>query len=220
MDPLLCLPDDKERREAENGIVQIEYIEHLVADQQLTKLRESHVLELQSMAIDGIYPCGGSYRDARSTVIISGSKHELPEAARVPFLVQDAIELINENNEFSSLDRAAYALWRFNWIHPFRGGNGRTSRAIAYLILCMDAGRMWPGTKTMPSLIYQYRSDYIKALQAVDAKERETPGAPGNVEPMSIFLRDRLIEQMASAIDESSSKGHRVVRTKSGPKPN
>jgi fido (protein-threonine AMPylation protein) len=24
------------------------------------------------------------------------------------------------------VERAAYALWRLNWIHPFAGGNGRT----------------------------------------------------------------------------------------------
>ena len=209
MNPLLCPPTEKARLEARNGLEQLALIEHLVVDRGCSDLRESHVMELQQLAVEGIYPCAGTYRDARFKVSIEGSPHQLPEAARVPLLVKDAIELINNSESFSSLDRAAYALWRFNWIHPFRGGNGRTSRAIAYLILCMDEGRMWPGPKTMPSLIYDHRRAYIDALQAVDANEKGSPDNLSNVEPMSNFLREMLIEQMASAIDESSNKGRK-----------
>lgn len=205
--PLLCLPACKNDLEAENGTVQLDLIEHLVTTQPGSKLRESHILELQKLAIENIYPCGGTYRDARFRVSIEGSPHQLPEAARVPLLVRDAIDTINNTSTLSSLDRAAYALWRFNWIHPFRGGNGRTSRAIAYLILCMDSGRMWPGTTTVPSLIYNHREEYIQALQAVDANEKGSPDDPANIEPMTNFLRARLIEQVAAAIDESGSKG-------------
>ena len=142
MNPLLCPPTEKARLEARNGLEQLALIEHLVVDRGCSDLRESHVMELQQLAVEGIYPCAGTYRDARFKVSIEGSPHQLPEAARVPLLVKDAIELINNSESFSSLDRAAYALWRFNWIHPFRGGNGRTSRAIAYLILCMDEGQI------------------------------------------------------------------------------
>ena len=134
-----------------------------------------------------------------------------------PLLVRDAIELINGSEDFSSLDRAAYALWRFNWIHPFMGGNGRTSRAIAYLILCVDLGGMWPGTKAMPSLIYEHRADYIKALRAVDENEKNSPHESANIAPMSDFLREMLIEQMASAIDDSSNKGRKSGKVKSKP---
>lgn len=219
VDPLLCHPHDKARLEAKNGLAQLALIEQLVVDTRCSVLRESHVLQLQQLAIEGIYPCGGTYRDARFRVSIEGSPHQLPEAARVPLLVRDAIALINDTESFSSLDRAAYALWRFNWIHPFRGGNGRTSRAIAYLILCMDEGRMWPGTKTMPSLIYDHRRAYIQALQAVDANEKAAPYSPANIEPMASFLRDRLIEQMASAIDEANNKGRKSGGRKAGPGP-
>lgn len=207
MDPLLCAPAVKVNLEARNGSTQLEFIEHLVIEQRCSTLRGSQVLELHKLAIEDIYPCGATYRDARFRVSIEGSPHQLPEAARVPLLVRDAIDTINNTSTFSSLDRAAYALWRFNWIHPFRGGNGRTSRAIAYLILCMDSGRMWPGTTTVPSLIYNHRQEYIQALQAVDANEKGSPDDPANIAPMTNFLRERLIEQLAAAIDESGSKG-------------
>lgn len=29
----------------------------------------------------------------------------------------------------------AYVLWKLNWIHPFADGNGRTARAVAYVVM-------------------------------------------------------------------------------------
>jgi Fic family protein len=118
-------------------------------------VRESHVLMLQQLAVDEIYPCG-TYRDARTTIRINDSKHVPPEAVFVPSHIQEMLEHINDRKR-PALERAAYALWRLNWIHPFRGGNGRTSRCIAYLILCIDLGAMLPGLPTLPSLIYDKR---------------------------------------------------------------
>jgi Fic family protein len=63
--------------------------------------------------------------------------------------VRDAVNWINQASERSPLERAGYALWRFNWVHPFRGGNGRTSRAVAYLIVCMAEQMMLPGKRAI-----------------------------------------------------------------------
>lgn len=59
----------------------------------------------------------------------------------------------------------------------------------------------------MPSLIYVYREEYVRALQAVDAAEQTAPGDLANIRPMTEFLRRMLMMQMASAIDELSAKG-------------
>ena len=48
---------------------------------------------------------------------------------------------------------AAYTMWRVNWIHPFAGGNGRTSRAVSNLVLCARLGYRLPGTLTVPEQI-------------------------------------------------------------------
>jgi Fic family protein len=64
---------------------------------------------------------------------------------------------------------AAYLMWRVNWIHPFFGGNGRTARAVAYLILCARLGFRLPGTQTIPDLIIANRDPYYRALQAADS---------------------------------------------------
>lgn len=174
-------------------------------DYQIEELRESHVLELQKLAIQNIYPCGGTYRDARVAVRIANSPHEIPEPALVPGLVREAIDWINRERERSPLERAAYALWRFNWIHLFRGGNGRTSRAVAYLIVCMSERTMLPGAPVMPDLIYDRRDEYIRALQAVDALATQAPDSP-DFTPMLDFLTEVITTQLATALANLSRR--------------
>jgi len=59
-------------------------------------------------------------------------------------------------------------MWRVNWIHPFFGGNGRTARALAYLVLCARLGFVLPGTNTIPDQIVADRDPYYDALRQAD----------------------------------------------------
>ena len=60
-------------------------------------------------------------------------------------------------------------MWRVNWIHPFFGGNGRTARVIAYLVLSARLGFTIPGEVTIPDLIDSEKEPYYKALREADA---------------------------------------------------
>ncbi len=68
-----------------------------------------------------------------------------------------------------ALHLAAYLMWRLNWIHPFVDGNGRTSRAISYLALCVRLGNLIPGSPTIADQIVDNRQPYYEALDAADA---------------------------------------------------
>lgn len=198
--PLQCSAEEKDPLEAQNGLEQLSYIGYLVNDLKIQEISEAHVRGLQAIAIRGIYPCVGEYRTAFHNVQIKGSNHVLPSAYQVPQLVRGAVDWINESRGTrSGLERASYALWRLNWIHPFAGGNGRTSRAIAYLILCVDMEAMLPGVPTVPGLIYDRREEYIHALQAADRGELAT-GSP-DLSAMTQFLKEVVTRQLASAID-------------------
>jgi Fic family protein len=195
--PLLCPPEEKAAREAANGLDQIQCISELVQT-GVQEIRESHVRELHRLAVNGIYPCGGSFRQI--AVSITNSDHIPPAHTLVRSFVADALDWINGNRTTKpALERASYALWRFNWIHPFAGGNGRTSRALAYLIICADEQAMLPGKPNMPTRIYDRRRDYIKALRAADASEK-ADGA--DFSEMINFLEDVLMQQMAELIDK------------------
>lgn len=210
---LLCAPDQKAELEVRNGAEQLDYVTELV-ESGARELRESHVLGLHAIAVRDVYPCGGRYRDATKDVFIQNSKHQVPHCALVPSYVRDAIDWVNRATKRSALERAAYAQWRFNWIHPFAGGNGRTSRAITYLIVCMHEGRMLPGVPTMPTLIYDAPDEYIAALRAVDESQRaaDAQSTPEQlIQPdfsvMADFLRRMLMKQFAAAIYRLASGG-------------
>ena len=203
--PLLCPEDEKARRESENGVAQIDYITHLVTELRITEIRESHVREFQRIAVNGIYPCAGKYRGANVKVVIKGSRHRLPEASHVEHLVIDLVDDLNSSRgQESATRRAANALWRLNWIHPFRGGNGRTSRALCYLILCLDMGMMLPNVPTVPTLILDRRKDYIAALRAADASVADVDGGVLDLTAMEFLVTDVVTRQLAFAINHLS----------------
>jgi Fic family protein len=60
-------------------------------------------------------------------------------------------------------------MWRVNWVHPFSDGNGRTSRMIAYVVLCVRLGFRLPGTNTIPEQIAADKHPYYVALEAADS---------------------------------------------------
>jgi Fic family protein len=200
-DPLLCAPAEKAQLETNNTAAQLEYIEHVVeqaaGDGGTFRLRESHVLELQRIAVDGIYPCAGQYRSVTRTaeLVGGGATLQIPEPALVPGLVRDAIDHLNGaigpgGQPSVAMNAAAWALWRFNWIHPFAGGNGRTARAVAYLILCADWGRLIPGKPSLPTLMSQRRVEALRALRLADASQ--------DVSVLAALVARCMIEQLRS----------------------
>ena len=202
-DPYLrCDPSEKTALELENGLLQFEYIEYLIQNLRITDLRTSHVRELKRIAIDRIYSCSDAYRDAFRQVRIEGSQHELPHESRVPLLVDEMIDHLNaERDTRSAVERAAYAIWRTNWIHPFPGGNGRTARALGYLILCIDLGRVPGGEPQFPTLIYNAAEAYTRALRHADAGEKQ--GQP-DLSPMIALVDDAITRQLRSLIERET----------------
>ena len=129
----------------------------------------------------------------------SRSRHELPHESLVPSLVDDMVDQLNrDRGVVSAIDRAAFAIWRTNWIHPFPGGNGRTARALGYLVLCMDLGSVPGGQPQFPTLIYDAAGAYTRALRAADAAEKE---GRLDLSAMAELVRDAMTRQFASLID-------------------
>jgi Fic family protein len=164
-------PEEQARIEARNGVDQFdavtEMIDHFSDPERKFKLRPSHLLHLQRIALKGLSAYAGNFRPA--DIEIGGSRHKPPGAHVVPEEVEHMCDYVNDNWEKSSpVHLAAYALWRLNWIHPFTDGNGRTARAISYLLLCLRLGYRLPGTNTIPEQIAKDKTPYYKALEAAD----------------------------------------------------
>jgi Fic family protein len=164
-------PEEQAKIEARNGVRQFdavtEMIESFSDPERKFKLRPSHLLHLQRIALEGLSSYAGNFRPA--SIEIGGSKHKPPSAHMVPEEVEHMCDYINDNWEKRlPVYLAAYALWKLNWIHPFTDGNGRTARAISYLLLCLRLGYRLPGTNTIPEQIAKDKNPYYKALEAAD----------------------------------------------------
>jgi len=121
----------------------------------------------------------------------------------VGILVEEMCDWVNENFlSRSALFLCAYVMWRLNWIHPFTDGNGRTSRAIAYLILCARLGDRLPGRNTVPEQIAANRTPYYNALEAADAGEKA--GVP-DLSALEGLLKEQLAIQLRDAWEAAQS---------------
>lgn len=164
-------PDEQAKIEARNGVRQFdaftEMLENFSHPERKFKLRPSHLLLLQRIALEGLSSYAGNFRPAG--IEIGGSRHKPPGAHMVPEEIEHMCDYVNDNWEKSSpVHLAAYVLWKLNWIHPFTDGNGRTARAISYLLLCLRLGYRLPGTNTIPDQIVKDKQPYYKALEAAD----------------------------------------------------
>ena len=93
---------------------------------------------------------------------------------------------------------AAYALWRLNWIHPFAQGNGRTSRALCYFLLCQKYDVWLPGAPILPELVRQNRGEYYELL--ADADKNSNDAGFTDLSGIESYLERLLIEQLNSVV--------------------
>ena len=185
---------EKARLESRNGLLQFDEVLRRI-DEAIGRgrllLRPSMIQHFQRIAIQDIYTCAGNYRI--KPVIIGNTTHQPPPPSGVSLLVEELCDYVNDTEHRTPVHLAAYAMWRVNWIHPFAGGNGRTSRAVSYLVLCANLGYRLPGTLAIPEQIVVNRQPYYKALDAADAA-----WAKGNLDVsiMEQLLSDLLAKQL------------------------
>jgi Fic family protein len=199
---LVLDPDEKAALEARNGLLQFDEVLSLIdqaKEEGKFTLRPSVIQRLHRIAIQDIYTCAGNYRLA--PVSIEGTSHHPPPPADVAEAVEQMCDYVNNNGEKSPLHLSAYLMWRINWIHPFAGGNGRTSRAVSYLILGTRLGYRIPGTLTIPDQIVANRQPYYKALDCADAA---WAGGALDVSVMEGLLSDMLAAQLLSILQAAT----------------
>jgi len=151
---------------------------------------------LHRKALEGISLFAGNARPG--PVEIQKSKHTPPGAHLVHNLLEEMCDHINQYFETETpLYLAAYAMWRLNWIHPFDDGNGRTSRAVSYLVLCARLGMgPLPGKRTIPDQIVENRDPYFEAIEEADEAWKD-----GQIvlTKMQALLARLLVDQLNSA---------------------
>jgi Fic family protein len=164
--------EEKAALEARNGLLLSESVEKMVEPSKAGfRMTPELLCDLQSLAIKDIYTCAGKFRTV--DVRITNTPHVPPRWQDVPRYAEEMCSYVNGNFGKSALHLAAYLMWRHNWIHPFAGGNGRTSRAISYLVLNVRLGFVLPGHNTIAQQIVKCRDPYYDALKSADQSERD-----------------------------------------------
>jgi Fic family protein len=202
---VLTDPDAIARREAENGIRQfnlaLEIIRSHVKDTDRPfRLRSSLILRLHKAALDGLHPLAGTWRN--TPVTIGGSGHQPPDEAFVSEEVELMCDYVNDHwHDASAVHLCAYVLWKLNWIHPFSDGNGRTARAVAYVVLSAKLDSLLPGAPTIPEQIANDKSPYYKSLESAD---KHLIDGKIDVTLLEEMLEGMLAKQLLNAAKQAS----------------
>ena len=113
-------------------------------------------------------------------------------------------EYVNDNwAAKSAVHLAAYVLWKMNWIHPFADGNGRTARAVSYVVLSIKLDSLLPGTPTIPEQIAGDKTPYYDALEAAD---RSWASDRIDVSALEDILGRMLAQQLLNAAKEAAGE--------------
>ena len=129
-------------------------------------------------------------------------------------------DYVNDNWTEDGWHLASYLMWKLNWIHPFEDGNGRTSRAISYLVLCIKLGLRLPGNKTIPEFIAENKGPYYTAIDKADSAAKQ---GRIDVSAMEQVLKEALTKQLADFADavtgghltgDSGMSSHHIEPTK------
>jgi Fic family protein len=195
----------KARQEALNTLRQydrmVEIIQLALGQPQRLRLRPSSIQELNRISIKNIEVEAGRWRD--QPIVIDGSSHQPPPPEEVPKHIDDLCDYVNDHwDDRSPFHLAAYVMWRLNWIHPFVDGNGRTTRAVSYYVLCTKLRFHIPGVTTVPEMIAQNKDPYYTALEAADAAEKN---GSLDVSQMELLLSDLLAKQMVLALQRAEA---------------
>jgi Fic family protein len=204
--PVITDPLKQAEAEALNGLLQFDLARNMIVDaldkQGKWRLRPSTILSLHRQALQGISNYAGNFRPA--SVEIQGSKHRPVDAFRVPELVEDMCDYVNDHwVDATAVHLSAFIMWRLNWIHPFSDGNGRTSRMVSYLVLSIKLGLLLPGKNTIPDQIVDNRGPYFSALEHADLSPLD---GPYDLSEMEALLEGMLAKQLAGVMETATGK--------------
>lgn len=205
MDQITAILDGKpviapinEVQEIRNAIKAYELLEELNPNNMQDLLKAHLTMET------GLIDDAGHFR-RKGVGVASGEEiiHYAPPAERVPQLMKDLFEWLNDTEEHPLIKSCIFH-YEFEFIHPFSDGNGRTGRLWQTLILAN-----WrPVFKNLPieNIVYKYRKEYYKAIAISGGEDGCTPFiefilgvidetlALENSIPRS--TRDKIIEQL------------------------
>lgn len=163
--------DVRSRREVLNYLAGLRYVEKHAMKKSI---RHEDLFELHRILAGEVMDQGaaGSYR----TIAVRVGKHFPPAAADVSGLMFELLDWWNKRSvELSPVLSSAILHYRFEHIHPFADGNGRTGRALALWELYrrgFDSHHIF----SVDEYYWEDRPGYYAALDAVRVAGEDLTG--------------------------------------------
>ena len=131
-------------------------------------LTESLIRELhRSVLLDAHPQCRGAWRT--HAVRIAGASFRTADCFEIPYRIRELIDWAENARDIHPIERAARFHARFEAIHPFSDGNGRTGRLILNYML-LEAG-----FEPVNIRCAEDRIRYYAALEACQTKKDARP---------------------------------------------
>ncbi len=162
----------KDHLEAKDHHAALQYLYELVEFDKRHTISEQLIRSLhQLITLETDKEWAGVYRNAN--VIITGTKHQPPDALEVLHKMRELIDWLKANQtRFHIIEIASLLHHRLVHIHPFFDGNGRTSRLLMNVILMQNG---FPLT----IILKNDRKKYYRALAQADKN---------NFKPLTLFI--------------------------------
>lgn len=158
----------KDQLEAVNHSKALDYINALAKQIKGHQfITEEHILNIHKIILTGIEDnWAGKYR--QTEVFIRGSNIDLPSPYGVPDLMKKFIKWLESQQEEHPVKIAENAHFKFESIHPFVDGNGRTGRLLMNLILLLNG---YPKT----IIAAEERTEYLNSLNLAQTQDNFAP---------------------------------------------
>ncbi|MCL4416287.1 MAG: Fic family protein [Actinobacteria bacterium] len=125
-----------EHLEATNHVEALEYVKTLVGKKR-QEITEKDISDIHRLILNNIEAdVAGRYQQHHAR--ITGSEVVLPNPVKIPKLMKEFIEWLEDNNSDHVAKIASDAHFKLVSIHPFTDGNGRTSRLLMNLLLMQE----------------------------------------------------------------------------------
>ena len=190
----------------------LEFVDQIAPDHDIVA-DEPVIREIHRGILEDIDPMltPGSYRRGENRVTDGTGRtiFTTPPSGDVPELMRKfGLWLRTEADvDVPATVRAALAHLEFVAIHPFYDGNGRTSRAIARLLLTRH-GYAFDGLVSMDGYLDLHRKEYFAAIAKTTRREYR-PGYDAT--PFVVFFLNALIGAADHALGRLRGLGHVMI---------
>jgi Fic family protein len=164
------------------------------------------LLEIHKKLVEGVRGSAakpGEYRNVQNYVVNSVTREVIykpPSPEDVPGMMETLIEWLNSETETHPVLVSGIAQFQLVHIHPFRDGNGRTSRLLSTLCL-YRAGYDFKKLFTISEYYDRNRDVFYKAIQDVRENDMDMTG-----------WLEYFVEGLSTQMQEMVERGKGAIR--------